>query len=108
MGAYENPHTTFVSGNHHLSPIHGFRIYPNYPNPFNASTCFRYALPEPSPVKISIFNVQGQLVETLVDADLEAGEHEIHWHARDLSSGVYFCRIVAGERRAVGKCLLVK
>jgi glycosidase len=105
---WDQPYETGVGSEEEAHRPGEFRLYQNFPNPFNASTLIRYVLPQPSPVKIRIFNVQGQLVETLVDADLEAGEHEIHWHAGDLSSGVYFYRIVAGERRAVGKCLLVK
>jgi len=85
-----------------------FRLYQNYPNPFNATTMFRYWLPEPCHVRMRIFNIRGQLVETVVDERLEAGEHQMLWVPRDLSSGIYFYQIVAGEHRAVGKCLLVK
>ncbi|MFC1683719.1 alpha-amylase family glycosyl hydrolase [Candidatus Zixiibacteriota bacterium] len=85
-----------------------FRFYQNYPNPFNAATTFRYHLPEKSPVEVSIYNVWGQLVETLVEEWQDQGQHSAIWEAGDKSSGIYFYQIVAGEHRAVGKCLLVK
>jgi glycosidase len=84
-----------------------FRLYQNYPNPFNASTTFHFQLPEPSRVALRIFNVRGQLVETLADGPMGAGEHRIAWTPEDLGSGLYFYQVIAGERRVVRKCLLL-
>jgi len=85
-----------------------FRLYQNYPNPFNAMTTFRFDLPESGQVHIRIYNVRGQLVKTLLDGRLDAGEHQASWDASGLGSGIYFYRIDAEEHRAVGKCLLVR
>jgi hypothetical protein len=85
-----------------------FHLFQNYPNPFNSFTTFQYILPEPGPVKICIYNVRGQLVETLVDEKQDAGHQHIVWDAVGLSSGIYFYQISAGEHRTTGKCLLVR
>ncbi len=85
-----------------------FRLEGNYPNPFNASTTFRLRLPDPCRVKLAIYNIRGQRVATLVDGLLQAGEHRIPWRPEGLGSGIYFYQLTAGERRAAGKCLLVR
>jgi len=88
-----------------LSSPQEFQLYPNYPNPFNASTTFRYELPVRSQVRLKILNILGQEVITLVDRIQKPGTHLIHWNARDskgqlVPSGVYFGQFEAqGERR---------
>ncbi len=72
-----------------------FELSQNYPNPFNPSTTIRYAVPNESKVSISIFNLLGQEVATLVNDVQPAGYHEVQFNASDLSSGVYLYRINA-------------
>lgn len=77
-----------------------FDLHQNYPNPFNPATVIEYALPRASEVKIQIYNILGQKVRRLVDESQEAGYKTIHWDGKDdngneVSSGVYFYRIVA-------------
>ncbi|MFH1526604.1 MAG: lamin tail domain-containing protein, partial [Bacteroidota bacterium] len=67
----------------------------NYPNPFNPSTTIRFALPFDSNVKIKVYNLLGQEVNTLLDNAKSAGYHELKWNASDLASGVYFYSIEA-------------
>ncbi len=80
-----------------------FALLPNYPNPFNPTTQINYALPRATNVKLFIYNVIGQRVRTLVDAEKQtAGLHSVQWDGTDefgkaVSSGVYFYRIEAGE-----------
>ncbi|MBD3179327.1 MAG: PKD domain-containing protein, partial [Candidatus Latescibacteria bacterium] len=69
------------------------RLFQNYPNPFNPVTRIGFALSENSHVNLSIYNVKGELVTTLVDRNLESGIHNFEWNARGVSSGVYFYRI---------------
>jgi hypothetical protein len=69
----------------------------NYPNPFNPSTTIRFALPKRSHVRLTIFNTLGQQVTRLVDADIDAGVHDVVLDARPLASGTYFYRITAGD-----------
>jgi hypothetical protein len=84
-----------------------FRVHPNFPNPFRASTTIRFDLPARAEVRLRIFDVQGRLVRTLVDHEpLEAGTHSRPWLGEDdqgrrSASGVYFYRLEAGRDRQV-------
>lgn len=90
-----------------------FTLSQNYPNPFNPATEIKFALPENAHVKIEIFNVLGQRVLTLVDADMDAGYKSIVWNGADrsgqsVSSGVYLYRMQAGEKTFTKKMLMLK
>ena len=76
----------------------GFALLQNYPNPFNPSTIIPYQLPEPTHVRLEVFNVLGQHVATLVDGEQPAGWHTTTWHGTDaagraVSAGLYLYRI---------------
>ena len=71
-----------------------WNLLQNHPNPFNPLTTIRYELPQPGIVQIHVFNVNGQLVETLVDAEQSAGVHQVSWEAVTNPSGVYFYRLL--------------
>ena len=73
--------------------VNGFRLLPAYPNPFNPTTTLRYQLPEVSDVELSIYNVQGQRVKTLVNETQSQGSYQVEFDASNFSSGVYFYRI---------------
>ncbi len=85
-----------------------FSLSQNYPNPFNATTIIEYQLPEVSFVDLSIYNILGQRVVTLVDGMQEAGWHSIEWNAAGVASGIYFYRIQASEFRDSKRMLLIK
>ncbi len=85
-----------------------FRMYQNTPNPFNPTTAIRYELPMTSWVTLTIYNSNGQVIERLVDQWQASGSHAVAWHATDVSAGVYFYRIEAGEFCQVRKCVLIK
>lgn len=90
-----------------------FRLYQSYPNPFNPSTIVEYDLPRKSNVNITVYNVLGQKVKTLVSCTKPAGQHSVEWdgmdnHGRPVTSGVYFYRIIAGEHTETRKMLLLK
>jgi len=78
------------------------------PNPFNAETTMHYALPEPSEVSLSIYDILGRKIEMLDMGYQNAGEHAITWDATGCNSGVYFARLIAGGRSHVGQMVLVK
>jgi ligand-binding sensor domain-containing protein len=80
----------------------------NYPNPFNPSTTIKYDLPKSSDVKIEVYNIAGQKIQTLLNKKIAAGSHEIEFNAENRSSGVYFYRIEAGEFQDVKKMILLK
>jgi hypothetical protein len=90
-----------------------FELRPNYPNPFNPSTSFAVALPEPRHVVVDIFNLLGQRVVRLFDGPAAAGYLELSWNGRDgrgqpAGSGVYFYRVSAGDFTGVRKMILLK
>jgi hypothetical protein len=80
----------------------------NYPNPFNPSTTIRYTIPQSGKVVLSVFNVLGQEVRTLVNEVQNAGIHEVTVDGSRLSSGMYFYKLTAGDFTDVKKMLLVK
>jgi hypothetical protein len=85
-----------------------YALYQNYPNPFNPDTEIRYAIPASVPVTLRVYNVLGAEVATLVDAPNVAGVYTVRWDAGDLASGMYFCRLQAGEFTAVKKMVLLR
>ena len=80
----------------------------NYPNPFNPSTLIKYSIAKDGFVNVSIFNLLGEKVATLVNGNAKAGSYEINFNASQLSSGVYFYSIEAGDFKAVRKMMLMK
>jgi predicted GH43/DUF377 family glycosyl hydrolase len=80
----------------------------NYPNPFNPSTTIEFTLPKPESVKIEIYNIIGQKIETLLNKPMPAGDHRVTFNAGNFPSGIYFYRIEAGEFQDVKKMVLLK
>jgi probable HAF family extracellular repeat protein len=92
-----------------------FTLLQNYPNPFNPSTKIKYTIPnvslsgvEGSRVKLRVYDVLGNEVATLVNESKPAGTHEVEFNASNLSSGVYFYKIQAGNYFETKKMLLIK
>lgn len=88
--------------------IGGFEIRGVYPNPFNKSTTLEYYLPEETMVRAAIYDLMGRKVITLIDDRRAAGNYHLKWNAGNLSSGVYFFRIWAGEFTATARLSLLK
>ena len=86
----------------------GFSLYQNYPNPFNPSTTIHFSLQKSEHITLKIYNLAGQEVTRLVDEVRSAGEHKIKWRAKGLPSGIYFCRLQAGEYAETSKLILQK
>lgn len=85
-----------------------YSLEQNYPNPFNPSTTIRYGLPAQGRVRLELFNVIGQQVATLVDANQEAGYHTVQFNGAGLPSGLYFYRITSGSFVQTMKMVLAK
>jgi hypothetical protein len=85
-----------------------FALLPNFPNPFNPETTIRYQLSESEHVILTIYDIQGREIATLVDESLQAGEYSVTWNAMDRPSGMYFYRIIAGEFQSVQRMTLLK
>ncbi len=90
-----------------------FSLAQNAPNPFNSETVIRFALPQPSQVELTIYNLLGQPVAVLVQEPSAAGTFSVRWDGRDqagraVTSGVYLYQLRAGEHTQVRKMLLLR
>jgi predicted outer membrane repeat protein len=112
MGAFEFDPATLIENKPNF--LKNYVLCQNYPNPFNASTKIKFELPETEKVKIEIFNLLGQKIETLLNKPIPAGSHQVEFNARNLPSGVYLYRIVvdsygkAGGFQEVKKMILLR
>jgi len=117
---YNNLHLVFSS-----KPAHGlvyavgtplnapeqpkyFKIYPNFPNPFNYKTNIKFTLSKQAYVLIKIYDITGKLITTLMDSDKKPGTYQIEFNASNLSSGVYFLEFNVDGIREFKKLLLIK
>jgi len=86
-----------------------FVLFQNYPNPFNPATVFSYQIPVACKVNLSIYNLLGQRVATLVSAKQPAGAYRLEWNATGFASGIYFYRLETDKNFAqTGKLVLLK
>ncbi len=85
-----------------------FRLLQNHPNPFNPTTTIAYDLPEAGFVKLTVFNVRGQLVKTLVNDYFEAGSYKTRFSGRNLPSGIYLYKISVNGSNQIKRMLLIK
>lgn len=113
----EIPVVIDVSGSNTDNPpeLQTHSLADNFPNPFNSSTSIAYTIPRNSNVNISIFNIKGQKVRTLVnDRMQEKGNHKTVWNGKDrsnnpVSSGIYYYKLnINGQTKAIKKCLMLK
>jgi serine protease AprX len=85
-----------------------FKLYNNFPNPFNPSTRIKFDLPQNSYVKLVVYDIQGREAAVLVNSDMKAASYEVDFNAVNLSSGVYFYKIETSSFTDVKRMLLVK
>jgi hypothetical protein len=100
------PPETIINDNLHLPS--NFKLNFNYPNPFNPVTMINYQLPIACEVELSIYNLLGQKVVTLINERQKAGYHRIKWDASGFASGIYCYKIEAGEFQDVKKMILIR
>ncbi len=86
----------------------GFVLYQNYPNPFNPVTVIRFEIPFTERVMVTVYDILGRRVETLMDSKLSPGYYEVQFNGNRYASGVYFYRISAGTFSQVKKMVLLK
>jgi hypothetical protein len=101
-----------LTGVEEMTPL-ATRLYQNHPNPFNPTTTISFTLPERERVTLSIYDVGGRFVRTLIDEIVGEGLQERNWDGRDaqggeVSSGVYFYRLTAGDKTLTKKMILLK
>lgn len=90
-----------------------FRVFNNYPNPFNPNTTIRYGVPQNTQVKLVVYDIRGNLVKTLVDEREDIGWYQIQWDGTNengshVSTGVYFYRLVTKQFTRTNKMILIK
>ncbi len=90
-----------------------FRLYPNYPNPFNPVTTISYDLPEEGYVELTVYNIRGERVKTLLKGFQEVGSYQLSWDGRDqnseiLSSGIYLLQISTGKYLKTNKMIFIR
>ena len=93
--------------NEKVFPEHFFLEY-IYPNPFNPTTTIKYGLSQYIDVQISIYDITGKLIATLINEFQIAGHHSIAWDASNYSSGIYFLNMSSGEISETKKLVLIK
>lgn len=102
---------TAVEENEELE--YDFELYQNYPNPFNPETSIRFTIDRKDFVTLTIYDVLGKEVKTLISKELQSGKYDLKWRGDDnfgnkVASGVYFYKLTAGSKQAVKRMLLIK
>ena len=85
-----------------------FVLHQNYPNPFNPLTTFSFSIPERTFVSLKIFDLLGNEVAFIVSEELKEGNYTRLWDAKDISSGIYFYHLKAGDYSQTKKLVLIK
>jgi hypothetical protein len=104
---FDGERITDVSDENETFPTE-YSLYQNYPNPFNPSTKIKYSVPQTSQVQIKVFDVLGNEIATIVKEEKPIGNYEVEFDARELSSGIYFYQLNAGNFVETKKMLLIK
>ena len=107
LGTANNSIRSINEENNQAYPL-AFNLSQNYPNPFNPKTVIRYTLPLASRIDLSVYNLLGEKVATLVSERQLAGQHQVKWDASAFPSGVYLYRLDAGDFIETKKLLLIK
>ncbi len=85
-----------------------YKLFTNYPNPFNPTTKIKFDLPNSSIVRINVFDITGRMINEILNMNLNAGSYETEFNGANLSSGIYYYRIEAGNFVETKKMILIK
>ncbi|MEO8513988.1 MAG: T9SS type A sorting domain-containing protein [Ignavibacteria bacterium] len=108
MGIYEYSFPPLGISDPSLNGPENYSLSQNYPNPFNPNTQIDFAIPKNSFVQLKVFNSAGQEVKDLVNGNMGRGAYSINFDGTNLSSGVYFYKLITAEFTSVRKMLLIK
>ena len=109
INTFENNGLFMISNLSQAVPVpNDFSLDRAYPNPFNPVTTLNFGIPVDSEVYLSVYNLQGREVSSLISGNMEAGYHSVVWNANTFASGVYFVKMIAGEYVSTQKLMLVK
>ncbi|MBM4174821.1 MAG: T9SS type A sorting domain-containing protein [Ignavibacteria bacterium] len=96
------------------NPLKSFELFQNYPNPFNSLTTIKFYLPKSADISLQVYNLQGQLLKTILSKNMNEGMHMVFWNGRndenkELPSGIYFCRLTVNNQQSrIKKLTLLK
>lgn len=107
LSEYDTP-TSVDNPSGETGVIRKFQLRQNYPNPFNPTTNISFYIPKDSRVSLKVFDILGKEIATIVDQDIERGEHNYEWNASEFVSGIYFYRITAEDFSDTYKMVLLK
>lgn len=96
-----------VNNESSTAPI-SFKLHQNYPNPFNPVTTISFTLQQSATVRLQVFDVQGRLIQTMIDRRINAGNHSLRFDASGLSSGTYVYRLQTGNQIETKSMTLIK
>jgi hypothetical protein len=85
-----------------------YKLFNNYPNPFNPATTIKFQIPKTGLVEIKVFDITGKLITTMINQTLKEGIYETSFNASSLPSGIYFVKLQAGNFTGINKIVLVK
>jgi methionine-rich copper-binding protein CopC len=88
--------------------VENYYLSQNFPNPFNPETKIKFSIPSESNVVLTLYNNQGQEVETLINENLSAGTYQADWNAVNFTSGIYYYKLQTDNFVATRKMLLIK
>lgn len=86
----------------------GYKLFNNFPNPFNPSTVIKFTVPEYTSVKLFVYDIRGKLITELFNGKKNAGTYEFNFNADELASGIYCCKLEAGKFSDFKKMILVR
>jgi hypothetical protein len=101
------PKSAAVGENDKFAPKN-LKLYQNYPNPFNPTTRIKFSLLKTEHVKIKVYNLAGQMISTIIDRQMQTGEHEVDFDGCNFSNGIYFYQISAGQYSEIKKMILMR
>lgn len=115
-GNAQQPSTKISASDCHSTPTSirqneiagSYALLTSYPNPFNPTATIRYSIPQTAIVTLEVFDDVGRTVSTLVNEKKDAGEYSVQFDASKLGSGVYICRLIAGNNLLTNKLVLLK
>lgn len=105
---YEYEYNALTENKESLEEIENFKLVQNYPNPFNPSATIKYSIPIQSNVTLKVFDALGSEVATLIKKEQSQGNYEVEFDGSDLTSGIYFYRLQAGDYVETKKMILLK
>lgn len=85
-----------------------YHLFQNYPNPFNPTTTIEFSMPQNGPVVLTVYDILGREVETILNQQMDVGQHKVQWNASNVPSGIYFIKMESSTFRQARKVMLLR